>query len=342
MPSNTNRSWKLAARPQGAIKDTDFTWSEEPAPDAASLQEGQLLVRTLYLSVDPTQRGWMERDTYLPAVKIGDVMRAGGLGRVVASRAPAFSEGDLVSATTGWQDYVVLPSTGPAAPIKLPRGVDPKNAMSALGITGATAYFGLLDVGKPEAGQTVVVSGAAGATGMMVAQIAKLKGCRVVGIAGGADKCRYLVDELGLDGAIDYKSDDVKAKLRTLCPKGIDVYFDNVGGDILEAALANLAMRARIVLCGAIAQYNDSDGGAGRGPRNYMNLLIKRARMEGFIILDYFPRFPEAMRDLATWLAEGKLKDRVDVVEGIENAPHALRGLFAGENLGKRVVHVAD
>jgi NADPH-dependent curcumin reductase len=333
-----NRAWKLAARPQGAIKDTDFTWSEEPAPDA--LSEGEVLVRTLYLSVDPTQRGWMERDTYLPAVRIGDVMRAGGLGRVVASKSPEYAVGDLVSATTGWQDYVVLPSK---AVIKLPKGVDPKNAMSALGITGATAYFGLLDIGKPVAGETVVVSGAAGATGMMVAQIAKLKGCRVVGIAGGPDKCRYLTEDLGLDGAVDYRADDVKAKLRALCPKGIDVYFDNVGGDILEAALANLAMKARIVLCGAIAQYNDTEGvAAGRGPRNYMNLLIKRARMEGFVILDYFPRFPEAMRDLATWLAEGKLKDRVDVVEGIENAPKALRGLFAGENLGKRVVKVSD
>lgn len=338
----TNRSWKLAARPQGAIKDTDFTWSEEPAPDASQLAEGQVLVRTLYLSVDPTQRGWMERDTYLPAVRIGDVMRAGGLGRVIASKSPAFSVDDLVSATTNWQDYVVLPSTGPSAPIKLPKGVDPKNAMSALGITGATAYFGLLDVGKAKEGETVVVSAAAGATGMMVAQIAKLKGCRVVGIAGGPDKCRYLTAELGLDGAVDYRSDDVRAKLRELCPKGIDVYFDNVGGDILDAALANLAMRARVVLCGAIAQYNDADGGATRGPKNYMNLLIKRARMEGFIILDYFPRFPEAMKDLATWLAQGKLKDKVDVVEGIENAPRALRGLFAGENLGKRIVKVSD
>jgi hypothetical protein len=333
----TNRAWSLAARPTGTIEDAHFAWSEGPVPER---KDGEVLVRTLLLSVDPTQRGWMERDTYLPAVKIGDVMRAGGLGRVIESKSPDFAVGDLVSGMVGWQDYAVLPSAGPSKAIKLPPGVDPRNALSVLGLTGATAYFGLLDIGKPKEGETVVVSGAAGATGMVVAQIAKLKGCRAIGIAGGADKCRYLVDELGLDGAIDYKNEDVKARMRELCPKGIDVYFDNVGGAVLEGALANLAMRARIVLCGAIAQYND--GADVKGPRNYMNLLLKRARMEGFIIIDYFPRMPEAIGALAQWLREGKIKDKVDVIDGLENAPRALRGLFAGENFGKRLIRVAE
>jgi len=336
--ADVNRSWRLAARPQGMIKDSDFTWREDPVPE--QLGQGEILVRTLYLSVDPTQRGWMEMDTYMPAVGIGEVMRAGGVGRVVRSNAPAFAPGDLVSGLVGWQDYAVMGPTGFVAPFKLPPGVPPTMALSALGLTGLTAYFGLLEIGKPKETETVVVSGAAGATGMIVGQIAKIKGCRAIGIAGGPDKCSFLTQELGYDAAIDYKSEDVAARLRELCPKGIDVYFDNVGGDILEAALGNLAMHARVVLCGAISGYNDMRNT--RGPRNYMNLLIQRSRMEGFIVTDFAAKFGDAVRELATWAAAGRIKDRVDVVEGLEQAPAALRRLFTGANVGKQLVKVAD
>jgi NADPH-dependent curcumin reductase CurA len=320
------------------IKDSDFTWHEEPAP--AELREGEILVRTLYLSVDPTQRGWMERDTYMPAVPIGDVMRSGGIGRVVRSSAPGFSPGDLASGMVGWQDYAVLGGNALVAPVKLPVGVPPTMAMSLFGLTGLTAYHGLLEIGQPKEGEAVVVSGAAGATGMVAAQIAKIKGCRVIGIAGGPEKCGWLTKELGLDAAIDYKSEDVGARIRELCPNGVDVYFDNVGGDILDAALANLALRGRVVLCGGIASYNDLAGTG--GPRNYMNLVLRRGRMEGFIVTDFAAKFGDASRDLATWAREGRLKDRVDIVEGLENAPAALRRLFTGANTGKQLIKVAD
>lgn len=338
--SEMNRSWRLAARPQGMIRESDFRWVEEPVPE--HLAEGEMLVRTLYVSVDPTQRGWMERDTYVPAVRIGDVMRStANVARVVRSNAEGFAPGDLVSAPIGWQDYAVLRPTPNGPPFKLPPGTDPQTALSLLGLTGVTAYFGLLEIGKPKPGEIVLVSGAAGATGSVAAQIAKhVRDCRVVGIAGGSEKCRFLVEELRLDAAIDYKSEDVSARLRELCPNGIDVYFENVGGRVLEAALDNLAMHARVVLCGAISDYNDAANA--HGPRNYLNLVFKRARMEGFLVLDFAARVPDAMRDLATWAAEGKIKNRVDVVEGLENAPRALRGLFTGENIGKRLVHVAD
>ncbi len=336
--ADVNRSWRLAARPQGMIKDSDFTWREDPVP--AELGEGELLVRTLYLSVDPTQRGWMEMDTYMPAVGIGEVMRAGGVGRVVRSNAPAFAPGDLVSGMVGWQDYAVMGSSGFVAPFKLPPGVPPTMALSVLGLTGLTAYFGLLEVGRPKETETVVVSGAAGATGMVVGQIAKLKGCRAVGIAGGPDKCAFLINELGYDAAIDYKSEDVQKRLREICPKGIDVYFDNVGGEILEAALGNLAMHGRVVLCGAISGYNDMRNT--RGPRNYMNLLLQRGRLEGFIVTDFAAKFGDAVRELAGWAAAGRIKDRVDIAEGLENAPAALRRLFTGANVGKQLVKVAD
>jgi hypothetical protein len=320
------------------IKDSDFAWREDPVPQ--ELGEGEMLVRTLYLSCDPTQRGWMEMDTYMPAVAIGEVMRSGGVGRVVRSNAPAFAPGDLVSGMVGWQDYAVMGSTGFVAPFKLPPGVPPTMALGLLGITGLTAYFGLLEIGTPKETETVVVSGAAGATGMVAGQIAKLKGCRAIGIAGGPEKCALLTQELGFDAAIDYKSEDVAERLREVCPKGIDVYFDNVGGEILEAALGNLAMRGRVVLCGAISGYNDMRNT--RGPRNYLALLMQRGRMEGFIVTDFAAKFGDAVRDLATWAAQGTIKDRVDVVEGLENAPAALRRLFTGANVGKQVVKVAD
>ncbi len=319
------------------VSDSNFRWVEEPAP-APGVDE--VLVRNLYLSVDPTQRGWMARDTYLPAVKIGEVMRSFAVGRVEESRSAAYAVGDLVQGVFGWQDYVVVPGAGSAAPTKLPPGVPIPLAMSALGLTGLTAYFGLLDVGRPAAGETVVVSGAAGATGSAVGQIARIKGCRVIGIAGGKDKCAWLVKEARFDAAIDYKSEDVGARLAELCPKGIDVYFDNVGGPLLDNALARLAMRGRVVICGAIANYNDTEQAP--GPKNYMNLLIKRGRMEGFLVSDFMKRVPEAVAALAGWIMSGQLVDRVDVQEGLENAPATLRRLFRGENVGKQLLKIAD
>ena len=330
-----NRQWLLAKRPEGAIKDSDFTFVETDAPSPG---EGEVLVRTLMLSCDPTQRGWIARDTYLPAVRIGEVVRSGGAGRIEASNHPDFKVGDIVFGLVGWQDYVAMNPKGQLT--KLPPGTPLELAMSALGMTGITAYFGLLDVGRPVAGETVVVSGAAGATGSVVGQIAKIKGCRAIGIAGGAEKCRWLTDELGFDGAIDYKSEKVNARLRDLCPKGIDIFFDNVGGDILDAALARLAMRGRIVLCGGIANYSAAEPPP--GPKNYLNMITMRGRMEGFLVFDYMPRAAEAVSALAGWLKEGKLKNRVDVQHGLENAPAALRRLFDGRNEGKQLLKIAE
>ncbi|HEU4537232.1 MAG TPA: NADP-dependent oxidoreductase, partial [Polyangiaceae bacterium] len=269
-------------------------------------------------------------------------IRSIAVGRVEQSRHPDYAVGDLVSGMFGWQDYAVVRGSGRpgARPTKLPPGVPVPLALSALGMTGVTAYFGLLDVGKPVAGETVVVSGAAGATGSVVGQIARLKGCRAIGIAGGKDKCDWLVREAKFDAAIDYKSEDVSARLRELCPKGIDVYFDNVGGDILDVALAQLAMRGRVVLCGAISQYNEDE--TPPGPKNYLSLLVRRGRMEGFIVLDYLDRADEAISALAGWVSAGEIVDRVDVQEGLENAPAALRRLFLGQNVGKQLLKIAD
>jgi hypothetical protein len=332
-----NRQWLLERRPEGMVSDEDFRLVESPVPE---LSEGEALVQNLYLSVDPTQRGWMAVDTYLPRVKIGEVMRSFAAGRVVESRHPAMRPGDLVQGLLGWQEYAVVQPGSRSAPAPLPPGVPVETAMSALGLTGITAYFGLLEVGRPRPGETVLVSGAAGATGSVAAQIAKIQGCRVVGIAGGPEKCRYLTDELGLHGAIDYKGDNVARMLRKLCPDGVDVYFDNVGGPLLDAVLLALAVRGRVVLCGGISDYNVSR--PEKGLTNYLALVSKRGRMEGFIVLDYYPRAAEAVAALAGWMREGRLKDRVDVVVGIENAPAALRRLFEGKNLGKQLVKLAD
>lgn len=336
--TRTNRRWLLAERPTGLVEDRNFRWTEEPVPEPTS--DGEILVRVLYLSCDPTQRGWMARDSYMPAVAIGEVMRAAAVGRVEQSRSAEFQVGDLVAGTFGWQDYALAPASGPKKPVKLPAGVPIPLALSALGMTGLTAYFGLLDIGRPKAGETVVVSGAAGATGSVTAQIARIKGCRAIGIAGGKEKCDWLVQEARIDGAIDYKTEDVAARLRALCPKGIDIYFDNVGGPLLDIALAQLAMRGRIVICGAISQYNATE--VGPGPKNYMNLLLKRGRMEGFLVFDYLGRAAEAGKDLGEWVAAGKIVDRVDIQEGLENAPRTLRRLFLGENRGKQLLKIAD
>ena len=334
----TNRRWVLAERPKGMIEERHFRWVEEPVP--ALEADGEILVRNTYLSMDPTQRGWLAHDTYLPAVPIGDVVRSGAVGRVEASRNPDFAVGDLVQGLFGWQDYARILAKGAAAPTKLVPGVPVALAMSALGLTGITAYFGLLDVGRPKAGETVVVSGAAGATGSIAGQIARVKGCRAIGIAGGKDKCDWLVKEARFEAAVDYKSENVGARLRELCPNGIDVYFDNVGGDLLDVALARLAMRGRIVLCGAIASYNDAE--LRPGPKNYSNLIIKRGRMEGFLVFDYMKRAPEAVMELWAWIQSGQIAYQVDIKEGLENAPATLRRLFLGENIGKQLLKIAD
>jgi NADPH-dependent curcumin reductase CurA len=269
---------------------------------------------------------------------------SGSADEVIESEHPDFAAGDLVSGVFGWQDYAVSDGSafggGLFAPLKIPPGVDIPTALSLFGITGLTAYFGLLEVGQPEPGETVLVSGAAGAVGSVVCQIAKLKGCRVVGIAGGARKCEWLRDELGVDDAIDYKGEDLLTRVGDTCPNGIDVFFDNVGGETLDVALAGMAIGARIVLCGALSGY----GGFEQRPviRNHFNLILKRGTMRGFLVFDYLDRAMEAIGDLATWASEGKVKNQVDVVEGLENAPDALKRLFTGENLGKQLVKIAD
>jgi NADPH-dependent curcumin reductase len=337
MKTPTNRQWLLARRPQGLISADDFRWTESPAPEPAV---GEILVRNLYLSCDPTQRGWIAADTYLPAVKIGDVMRSFAVGEVLTSHDPQFQPGQLVQGLFGWQDYCVTRQGGAYPMMSVPPGIPIETAMSILGNTGMTAYFGLIEIGRPSPGETVVVSGAAGATGAAVGQIARIKGCRAIGIAGGPEKCRYLTGELGFDAAIDYKTENVMTRLRETCPKGIDIYFDNVGGRILDAALMHLALHGRVVICGAISSYNDV--ASATGPKNYLKLLVQRGRMEGFVIIDYMPRAAEAVAALGGWLREGKLKDQVDVQHGLENAPAVVARLFKGENKGKQLLKIAD
>ena len=334
MTATINRQFRLAARPVGLPRRSDFNLIEEPV---ATPGDSEFVVRVQYISLDPAMRGWMnEGKSYVPPVGIGEVMRAGAVGEVVASNHAKFPLGSHVVGMFGVQEYALSNGKG----VNL---VDPKAAplplyLGALGMTGITAYFGLLDVGALKEGETVVVSAAAGAVGSLVGQIAKIKGCRVIGIAGGAEKCRRIIDEFGFDGAIDYKHDDLHAAIKQHCPKGIDVYFDNVGGEILEAALARLALHARVVICGAISQYNSTTGV--KGPANYMALLVMRARMEGFVVFDYASRYGEALRDLSTWMMQGKLKSREDVVSGFADFPEILLKLFSGENTGKLVLKV--
>jgi NADPH-dependent curcumin reductase CurA len=333
-----NRQWLLRSRPQGMVSPENFELREAEVPEPG---EGEALVRNLYLSLDPAMRGWMsDAPSYVPPVGIGEVMRGGCVARVERSRAAGLKEGALVAGMFGWQDYAIAGADDRMPPTPLPEGVPPTLALSALGMTALTAYWGLKEIGKPQPGETVAISGAAGATGSVVGQIAKIRGCRVVGIAGGPEKCAWLTDELGFDGAIDYHTEKVAARLRELCPQGIDVFWDNVGGAILEAALANLAMHARVVLCGAISQYNAETPPG--GPRNYMNLLVRRSRMEGFLVFDYASRNAEAMAELVPWVTEGRIRHREDVREGLENAPQALVSLFDGSNTGKLLVKIAD
>ncbi|HCG41076.1 MAG TPA: NADP-dependent oxidoreductase [Pseudomonas sp.] len=329
-----NRQYLLAKRPEGVVTEETFRLIET---ELEAVGEGEILVENLYLSLDPAMRGWLSTaKSYIPPVQVGEVMRALGVGRVIESRNREFSIGDHVSGPLGVQDYYkgtaegfyrVDPSVAP-----LPR------YLSALGMTGLTAYFGLLDVGQPVAGNTVVISGAAGAVGSVAGQLAKLKGCRVIGIAGGQEKCRYLIGELGFDGAIDYKHEDLRGALKRECPKGVDLYFDNVGGDTLDAVLARLNLRARVVICGAISQYNSSSGI--KGPANYLSLLANRARMEGMVVTDFVHRYADALDDLSRWLASGQLKSREDIAQGLENFPENLGRLFCGDNFGKLVLRL--
>jgi hypothetical protein len=330
-----NHQFRLAARPVGLPKPGDWQYTEEPIPEPG---DGEVLVKIRYIGLEPAMRGWMnEGRSYIPPVQIGDVMRGFAAGEVIASNHPNIVAGDHVSGLLGVQEYAVANGDGV---FKLDTGLAPlETYLGTLGMPGMTAYFGLIDIGRPAEGETVVVSGAGGAVGGAVGQIAKIKGCRVVGIAGGSEKCSY-VQELGFDATIDYKSGDVMKALGVQCPKGIDVYFDNVGGEILDAALAHLARHARVVICGAISQYNS--GGAMRGPANYMSLLVNHASMTGFVFSDYLDRLPEAAQALGGWVASGELSSREDIaVGGIEKFPDTLLRLFSGENTGKLVLEVA-
>jgi NADPH-dependent curcumin reductase len=336
----TNLQVRLASRPAGLPTRANWSFTSEPT---AAPGPGGVLVKTLYLSLDPAMRGWMnEGKSYIAPVELGAVMRAGGVGQVIASQNPAFAVGDYVNAGLDVQEYCLI------AQEHIKRSglfkIDPRLGLTpwlnVLGMPGMTGYFGLLDVGQPKAGDTVVVSGAAGAVGQTVGQLARLKGCRVVGIAGGQAKCDWVVKELGFDACIDYKNGDVKAGLKEYCPKGVDIYFDNVGGEILDTVLTRITRGARIIICGAISQYNNTT--PVKGPANYLSLLVNRARMEGIVVFDYADRYPQAVAELAGYLKAGTMKSREDVVQGLENFPEALLKLFNGENFGKLVLQVAS
>ena len=338
MTTDTNRRWLLASRPAGMAAESNFVRRDEPRPPVA---DGQLLVRTLYLSVDPAMRGWMTEDPdYMPPIPLGSVMPAGGLGQVVESRHDDFQAGDFVSGLLGWQDYHRTDGRGPAS-LSAFEAVHPLPLyLGALGGTGLTAYFGMREIARPKEGETVVVSGAAGATGSIAVQIGKILQCRVIGIAGGAAKCGWLTAELGLDGAIDYKAEDVGARLTELCPGGVDVYFDNVGGPTLAALLDHMNRWGRVALCGMISGYNAPAPPS--GPANLFRLITRRIRMEGFLVPDYAPRFKEARRQLSAWLATGALRSHEDVREGFESIPATFLDLFRGGNTGKLMVKLAD
>ncbi len=335
MAQRINHQWRLAARPVGMIKETDFKWAEEPVPE---LQEGQVLVRNHYLSLDPANRGWVrEEGSYMAPIPLGGVMLGGTAGVIEESRNPNFQVGDNVQGFLGWQEYAISDGTGlnklpnnPAIPLTAYLGL--------FGHIGLTAYFGLLDITHPKEGETLVVSAAAGAVGSIVGQIGKIKGCRVVGIAGSDEKCKWITEELGCDEAINYKTENIRVGLKRTCPNGIDIYFDNVGGEILDAVLAMINPGARISICGMISQYNAT--APVPGPYNLINILARRAKMQGFIVTDYMPRAQEAIPELIKWYMEGKLKYRVDVVEGLKEAPRALNKLFDGSNQGKLIIKV--
>ena len=330
----TARQWLLNGHPRNrGIEDGDFKLIETEVGQPGA---GQVLLKTRWLGFDPAQKGWMENIAdYVAPMAIGDVMRGSGIAEVVASNGGRFAVGDLVFGTTGWTEYLV---TDAKDLTKVETGLPPTSVLSVLGTTGVTAYCGLFKVGRPVAGDTVVVSGAAGATGSIVGQLAKIAGCRAIGIAGGADKCRWLVEEAGYDAAIDYKAGDIKQQLKELCPNGIDVIFDNVGGAILDAMLARIATGARVVICGGISRYES--GGLPAGPSNYFNLIFRRASMAGFIVLDWAAEFPAIRQRLEGFVADGRLAYREDIQHGFENAPETLKRLFVGANRGKQLLEL--
>lgn len=337
MPNLTNRKFTLASRPVGMPKPADFKLVEAPV---LSPNAGELLAKTLYVSVDPYMRGRMnDAKSYAAPVEIGGVMVGGVAGQVIESANPRFAVGDIVQGEFGWQEYAITNGKGI-------RKIDPSIApistsLGILGMPGLTAYFGLLEIGKPKAGETVVVSGAAGAVGSIVGQIAKIKGCRAIGIAGSDDKVRYVVDELGFDGAFNYHTTkNYVEKLKELCPKGIDVYFDNVGGAITDAVIPLLNTHARLSICGQISQYNLEKPET--GPRWLWALIVKQARAEGFLVFQFADRFAEAAVEMAGWIKQGKLKCKEDIVQGFENLPQAFIGMLQGDNTGKRLVKVAE
>jgi NADPH-dependent curcumin reductase CurA len=328
-----NRQILLVETPKGKLGPEHFRLAEAPLPTP---QEGEVLARVRYISLDAANRAWMQGATYRSAVEAGSVMAGGALAEIVESKSPALRPGDLVFGDTGWQDYAALPAKRAA---KLPRLEPLTHLLSVYGIAGLTAYFGLLEIGKPKQGETVVVSAAAGSVGSLVGQIAKIKGCHVVGVAGGKDKCQWLTSELGFDAAVDYKDGAVFKALKAAAPNGIDVYFDNVGGDIFEACLAQMNNNGRIACCGAISQYDGAPSAT--GPRGVPGLIVvKRLTVQGFIVMDYMARRNEALRDLQSWVAAGTLKVQEDIINGLENTPKALIGLLAGENRGKRMIRV--
>lgn len=338
--TSVNRQWLLKERPIGMVGPEHFELVESPLP-IPDLDAGQVLVKTLMLGFDPAMRGWLaDEPSYLPPVAIGEPMRASGVGQVIESRNDALPVGALVQGLLNWQEYSIGDPNDMLAPTALPDGTPPNLALSVFGTTSLTAYFGLLDIGQPQAGDTVLVSGAAGATGSVVAQIARIKGCRVVGIAGGQEKCEWLLNECKLDAVIDYKSEDIGTRIGELCPDGVNVFFDNVGGDTLEAAITHMADHGRIALCGAISQYNEEQ--LQPGPNNLMILVARRVRMEGFIVLDFLHRAQEAIDDLTNWVMAGEMAWREDIQSGFDKVPDTLLRLFDGRNQGKQLLKLAD
>lgn len=331
-----NKQVKLAKRPVGMPTADTWTLEESPIP---TIQEGEFLLRQDYISLDPAMRGWMnDAKSYIPPVQIGEVMRAGSIGEVIESKHPNFKVGDAVTGWGGVQQYIATNGQGFYK-------VDTKLApapmyIGTLGMPGMTAYFGILEVGKIKEGETVLVSGAAGAVGSVVGQIAKIKGCRVIGTAGGPEKCKYVVEQLGFDACIDYKNDNVYKGLKAAAPKGIDVYFDNVGGEILDIALTQIRRHARIVICGAISQYNNKENV--KGPANYLSLLVNRASMTGMVVMDYAKDYGTAAQNMGMWMAQGKLKSKEDIYNGIENFYETFQRLFSGEKMGKLILKLRE
>jgi NADPH-dependent curcumin reductase CurA len=335
--SAVNRQWLVASRPDGVAKEDNFRWAESPIPSPG---EGQFLLRNLWFSFDPTQVLVMASEPASGGMALGSAMRSLTVAQVIESRHPDYRAGDIVHGYSGWEDYTVTDGSGYIGMSKVPKGIAPNLAAGTLGITGMVAYFGVMEIGKPTKGETFVISAAAGGVGSIAAQIAKIQGARVIGIAGGKEKCDWLLQGAGIDAAIDHHAEDVPARLDALCPEGIDVYFDNVGGPLLDDAISRLRRNGRIVLCGATSQYLSKE--PTRGPSGYLNLIMVNGRMEGLLGRDYFDRYPEAITVLRGWLDSGKLRSKEDVVEGLENAPKTLARLYTGANLGKQLLKVAE